>query len=410
MNNPLAEPYLILSKVYLDGKYLKQAIAETQTDPTQRARVIKVCYGVLEKDVFLDYIISRNTGKMPRGGIKLILKIALYMLEFLDKHDYMVVDSAVQLAKKAGKGGAAGFVNAFLRAYSVPPLPESASERLSVQASAPLWLAKRIRRTYKDEALDILSAPSLGQCVRFVRGEEEYLSREHICTPFEHTYIFPSFMRDDNFFAGSYTFQSAGSVAICSQVEGSPDGLLLDACAAPGGKSVFLSPKFARITAQEIHPHRTQLILDYASRMGVQNITAVTGDATEYNPAYGSAYDAVLCDVPCSGSGVINENPDIKLFRKEADIASLNEVQLKILTNCASYVKPGGMLYYTTCSVLPEENDSIIYAFLENTRGFAPVRGECPLAHRETRYGMQFLPHISLGAGFYICAMKRENA
>ncbi|MCD8295802.1 MAG: hypothetical protein LUE27_11280 [Clostridia bacterium] len=409
MNNPLADPYLILSKVYLGGKFLKQSIAETQTDPTQRARAVKVCYGVLEKDVALEYIISRNTEKMPRGGVKLILKIALYMLEFMDKHDYMVVDSAVQLAKKAGKGGAAGFVNAFLRGYKMPPLPENALERLSVQASAPLWLAKRIRRTYKEEALDILSSLSLGQCVRFVRGEEEYLAREHTDTPFEHTYIFPSFVRDDNFFLGNYTFQSVGSVAICSMVKGSPQGTLLDACAAPGGKSVLLSSKFSQITAQEIHPHRTQLILDYASRMGVQNITAVTGDATQFIPEYAGKYDAVLCDVPCSGSGVINENPDIKLFRKEEDIASLNKVQLAILSNCSSYVRPGGMLYYSTCSVLPEENDSIIYAFLESQKGFAPVPGSCLLAHRDTRYGMQFLPDISLGAGFYACAMQREE-
>ncbi|MCD8286569.1 MAG: hypothetical protein LUD50_05030 [Clostridia bacterium] len=410
MNNPLADPYLILSKVYLNGKYLKQSIAETQTDPTQRARVIKVCYGVLEKDVYLDWIISKNTEKSPRGGVKLILKIALYMLEFMDKHDYMVVDSAVQLAKKAGKGGTAGFINAFLRGYTMHSLPENVLERLSVQASAPLWLARRMRRTYKDEAMDILSAPSLGQCVRFVKGEEEYLTRDHTDTPFAHTYIFPNFVRDDNFFAGNYTFQSVGSVAICSQIQGSPAGLLLDACAAPGGKSVLLSSKFAHITAQEIHPHRTQLILDYAERMGAGNIEAVTGDATAFNPAYEGLYDAVLCDVPCSGSGVINENPDIKLFRKEADIASLNEVQLKILTNCASYVKSGGMLYYSTCSCLPEENDSIIYAFLESSKGYTPVRGACPLAHRETRYGMQFLPDISLGAGFYICVLKREDA
>ncbi len=408
MNNPLADPYLILSKVYLEGKYLKQSIAEAQTDPTQRARAVKVCYGVLEKDVCLEWIISRNTEKMPRGGVKLILKIALYMLEFMDKHDYMVVDFAVQLAKKAGKGGAAGFVNAFLRSYAVPSLPENALERLSVQASAPLWLARRIRRSYKDEALDILSATSLGQCVRFVRGEEGYLSREHTDTPFAHTYIFPTFVRDDGFFAGDYTFQSAGSVAICGQVRPCPSGTLLDACAAPGGKSVLLSSKFSHVTAQEIHPHRTQLIQEYASRMGAENITAVTGDATQFNPAYAGAYDAVLCDVPCSGSGVINENPDIKLFRKEGDIASLNDVQLRILRNCASYVKPGGMLYYSTCSVLPEENDSIICAFLEETQGFEPVQGSCPLAHKKTRHGMQFLPHMSLGAGFYVCAMERK--
>ncbi len=432
MNNPLADPYLILSKVYADGKYLKQSVAETPTDPVQRARSVMICYGVLEKDTYLEYIISHNTDRMPRGGVKLILKIALYMLEFMDKHDYMVTDFAVQLAKRAGKSGAAGFVNAFLRGYSVPALPENALERLAVQSSTPLWLARRFKRTYKAEALDILSAPSLGQCVRFERDEEKYLAREHICTPFEHAYIFPNFVRDDGFFAGSYTFQSVGSIAICDMVQAVPKGQLLDACAAPGGKSVLLAKKFACVTSQEIHAHRVMLIQEYAQRMGADNISAVQGDATVFNPAYAGAYDAVLCDVPCSGSGVINENPDIMLFRKEEDIASLNDVQLKILRNCAGYVKPGGMLYYSTCSCLPEENDSIIYAFLEGARSaqgvsetpvqdatqgdtqenapvFVPATGISPLAHRKTRYGLQFLPDISLGAGFYFCALKRER-
>ena len=117
MNNPICDPYLILNKVYIGGKYLKQAIAETPVEPLNKARTVKICYGVLEKDLYLSHIIEKNAQKAPKATVKIILKIALYMLEFMQKHDYMVVDFAVDLIKKLGKEGVAGFVNAFLRSY-----------------------------------------------------------------------------------------------------------------------------------------------------------------------------------------------------------------------------------------------------------------------------------------------------
>ncbi|MDE6000708.1 MAG: hypothetical protein K2G96_00060, partial [Clostridia bacterium] len=103
-----------------------------------------------------------------------------------------------------------------------------------------------------------------------------------------------------------------------------------------------------------------------------------------------------------SGTGVVNENPDIKLFRKESDIEGLTKIQLEILENCSRYVKSGGKLYYSTCSVLPEENDSVVYSFLQRRKEFALDIPESPLTHRRTKYGLQFLPNISLGAGFFV--------
>ena len=147
MNNPLTDPFLVLTKVYSEGAYLKQALADTPIEPINRPRTSKICYGVLEKDVYLGYIIWANCKKSPKAAVRLVLKIALYMLEFMGKHGYMVADCAVELTKKLGKEGAAGFVNAFLRSYKVPPMPDSADERLSIAASAPLWLAKKVRRS-----------------------------------------------------------------------------------------------------------------------------------------------------------------------------------------------------------------------------------------------------------------------
>ena len=406
MTNPLCDPFLILSKVYRDGKYLKQAIAETPVEPINKARTVKICYGVMEKDIYLAHIIGANTKKPPKSTVKIILKIALYMLEFMDKHDYMVVDSAVELVKKLGKDGAAGFVNAFLRSYKIPTLPEKADERLAVECSSPVWLARRVRRSYKREAAEILCAPSKGVCVRFNEGAEKYLDGEHINTPFDGVYIFKNFTRDENFFNGGYTFQSVGSVAICSVI--SPCERFLDACAAPGGKSVLLAKKCKSVLACELHSHRVELIESYKNRMGVQNVTAVQADSSAFNPAYENAFDGVMCDVPCSGTGVINENPDIKFFRKEEDVAELNKIQLAILENCSRYVKRGGKLYYSTCSVLPEENDSIVYAFLQKHPEYALNIPDCALEHRVTKFGLQFLPNISLGAGFFVTSFTKS--
>lgn len=407
MTNPLVDPYFVLAKVYSGGKYLKQALAETAVEPLNKARTVKIVYGVLEKDVYLSYVILQNVQSSPKAAVRLILKIALYMLEFMGKHDYMVVDCAVELAKKLGKSGAAGFVNSFLRSYKIPPLPQKSDEALSVKCSAPPWLVKRVKRSYKAQTEEILCAPSRGVCVRFERGEEKYLSLPHEDTPFEGAYIFPNFVRDENFYSGDYTFQSVGSIAVCDAIL--PAERLLDACAAPGGKSVLLAKKCGFITSCELHPHRVKLIEEYARRMGAKNVTPVACDSAAFNAEWEGKFDAVLCDAPCSGTGVINENPDIKLNRKEEDIASLTQTQAAILNNCARYVKKGGRLYYSTCSVLPEENDSVAVGFLSSHPQFKGAAPSSPLAHAVTKYGLQFLPHISLGAGFYLASFVREE-
>ncbi len=414
MNNPLVDPYIVLSKVYSGGKYFKQALAESAVEPLNKGRTVAICYGVLERDVYLNYIISANASKTPKAAVRLVLKIALYVLECLGWHDYAVVDSAVELTKKLGKGGAAGFVNAFLRSYKLPGLPAQADECLSVEASAPLWLAKKVRRSYKEEAQSVLCTPSRGVCVRFERRADEYLAMRSggdepppLSTPFKDVYIFKNFVRDDGFFAGDYTFQSIGSVAICHAICGGER--LLDMCAAPGGKSVLLSKKFKSVTACELYPHRAELIETYCRRMGVENVTAVCADSTVFNPAYEGMFDAVLVDAPCSGTGVINENPDIKLNRREEDIPSLMAAQAARLDTAARYVAEGGRLYYSTCSVLPEENDTAVHNFLQAHPGFSLQIPSSPLGHRVTRYGLQFLPHISLGAGFFISSFCKKS-
>ena len=212
-------------------------------------------------------------------------------------------------------------------------------------------------------ALDVAGAPA-----------QKYLDLPHEDTPFSGLYAYPNFRRDAGYDRGEYTFQSVGSVAVCAAVE--PCGELLDACAAPGGKSVLLAGKCGRVTAFELHEHRAKLIGSYASRMGAENISVVCRDSSVHDPAYDGRFDAVLADAPCSGYGVVGENPDIKLLRREADLSSLCKTQRAILSACAPYVRAGGCLYYSTCSVFGEENDGTVSAFWGSTPILPPRRSQ----------------------------------
>ena len=396
MTNPLYDPYQILQKVYGRGSFLKQAIAETFIEEINRARTVKIVYGVLENDIFLDFCIKSFAPKNPKLPVRILLKIALYMLLFMEKQRYM---------------GAAGFINAFLRAFDADKLtlPQDKISALSVKYSYPAFAVSRLVKEYGgEEAEKIMEHRPPRTFVRFASAEaaEPYLQNAEK-TPFENVYSFSNFRRDEGFAAGKYTFQSVGSVAICAAVE--PCENLLDACAAPGGKSVLLSQKCGHVTAFELHPHRAELIKQYAARMGAENIEIVCRDSSVYDERYAEMFDAVLVDAPCSGFGVVLDNPDIKFFRREESLAEIEKTQLAILSVCAKYVKKGGHLYYSTCSVLGEENDGTVSRFLQTYSDFAPEKAESPLAHRATEYGMQFLPHLSMGAGFYVCKLRRRG-
>ena len=404
MTNPFYDPYRVLLKIYGTGAHLKIALAETDIEELNRSRTVKTVYGVLEHDAYFSLCIRTFAPKSPKQNVRVLLKIALYWLTVLKKPKYMVTDTAVELLKKLGKGGMAGFVNAFLRAFdeSKVILPKG-DEGLAIKSNYPLFAVRKIKNEYGGRAESILFATSGGVPVRFERNEEKYLSLPHKDTPFEKVYCFENFTRDEGFFQGDYTFQSVGSVAIADCVE--PCENFLDACAAPGGKSVLLSKKCKSVTACELHEHRVGLIKAYTERMKVTNVTPVQADSSVFNPDWEEKFDGVLCDVPCSGLGTLSENPDIAL--KEQNFASLNGAQSAILNNCSRYVKKGGDLYYSTCSLLKEENDCIVEEFLKAHTEFQAAELTSPLDHLKKQYGLQFLPDTAFGAGFYVSKLKR---
>lgn len=409
LSNPVYDPFQILTKIYSDGAHVKQAIADTYIEEQYRSRTVKIVYGVLEKDGYFDYCIRFYAPKAPKLAVRTILKISLYMLLYMDKKRYMVTDCAVDLCKKLGKSGVSGFVNAFLRRFDKAAvdggLPKGLAGR-AIALSYPQFALEMLQKEYGERAEKIAAAKSAGVSVRFVGGAEKYTAKPCVKTPFADNYIFENFVRDEGFDRGEYTFQSVGSIAICDCV--APCENLLDCCAAPGGKSVLLAGKCKAVTSFELYPHRVELITQYKRRMGVENVTELQKDSSVFDGTYEEKFDAVLCDAPCSGYGTISENPDIKLFRKKEDFAALAKVQREILSTVCRYVKKGGALYYSTCSVFACENDGTVEAFLQDHPEFTVERLQSPLSHERKRYGLQFLPDTAYGAGFYVTKMTKK--
>lgn len=402
--------YRILSEVYKNGAYLKQAINDVEIEELNRAKTTKICYGVLDKNIELDYYISSLCGKNPKSSVKILLKIAIYNIKYLGKKPYAVIDATVELSKKTGKGANAGFINAVLRKFVSAKfeLPKDKVKYLSVKYSYPEFAVKKILDTFKDDAEDILAYDKETSYVRFKNDfdAESYLNdRKYVYekTPFKNLFSVPKMRLDDDFYKGVYTFQSIGSVAICDQIK--TNGLVFDACAAPGGKTCLLAERVKAVTSCEIHEHRVKLIESYVKRMGLDNVTVVNIDSTVFNPNFKERFDAVLCDVPCSGYGTVKSNPDIKL--KSVDFKALTALQLSIIKNCSLYLKRGGTLIYSTCSIFREENDDVIEQALKEC-DLTVEKTDSPLKNLKTKYGLQFLPNISLGAGFYLCKLKKE--
>ncbi len=414
MINVFYDSYRILYKVYGEGAYLKAALNLTDIEEKNRAFTTKLSYGVLDKDIELSYAIKYFAPKTPKAAVRLVLKIAMYAFRYLGKKPYAVADAAVELVKKMGKGGASGFVNAFLRKYFTTeiPLPEDAEERISVKYSYPLFLVKAVVSEYGAARAERLFAAENGKtCLVFYGADgEEYLKnlgKEYEKTPFEGVFLVKNFVRNADYDKGIYTYQALPSVAICEAVE--PCEKLLDCCAAPGGKSVRLSYKCGAVTAFDIHPHRVELINAYKARMNRENVSAEVWDSTVFKPELKECFDAVLCDAPCSGTGVINDDPDIKLNRTEESVKELVEIQHAILAAAAGYVKKGGYLYYSTCSILKEENADQVKRFLAENADFTLVPINSPLPHEDRDGANAFLPDISGGLGFFVAKLLKRG-
>lgn len=421
MNTAFLQSYECLKSVYVDKAFSgielnKRLLFAKKCD---KALITKIVYGVLDTDIELDYILSQFTKKVNKDAV-IFLKIGVYCLKYLSIPVYAVVNDVVELAKTSGDKRLVGFVNATLKnvANNLATLQYPADEidYYSVKYSYPKWALLKLIKDYgKDTAFQIVSSKL--PTATTVRVNTQKISVEQ----FENMLIdkgidySPTILPNAFAVQGKldldeslYTVQSLSSMLVCHALNS--NGKTLDCCSAPGGKSVYIKQLGASsVTACELHPHRADLVKSYAKRMGVQ-LDVVCADSTQPIEEWFDTFDYLLCDVPCSGFGVLDNRPDIKLFRQNQDIGELMKLQYAILCNCAQYLKVGGIAVYSTCTVFVNENKQIVDKFLKNHPNFVYDEINLPIKSNANGKGCyQFLPHQDGVQGFFCARLKRIN-
>lgn len=424
MRKHIDSAYKILSKVYQDGTYSNMAfLGERVSDMSTR-----LVYGTLEENVKIDYILSQLIEKKPQKSVLTLLKIGTYaLLNLSDVPKFAIVSECVEVAKSNGKGGASGFINAVLKKvadgkYSLPK--ESDENYLSVTYSKPQWFCDKLEKQYgKEVARIILSAKSTTlEHIRInsrmaTESDVEFLLKKNK-TDFKKSDVGGYIVKANDavrhmFDKGLVTFQSPSSILAVKALGVTDGAQILDICSAPGGKAVYMSElcPHGKVIACDLYPHRVALIQKYKNRMHTPNVKAVQADACVLNEEWKDTFDFVLCDAPCSCLGTFKKHPDVFLNKDESCISELATTQRQILENAAKYLKVGGAMVYSTCTLFKEENENVVHDFLEKNvdfvlehiSGLEKIDGG---KYLDNKGMIQILPHDEYD-GFFIAKIRR---
>lgn len=423
----------ILNSIEKNGAYSNLAVSEAlkSADGADAAFVTRLVYGVLENRIYLDYYISKflkdPVEKVKKNSLN-ILRMALYQILYMDSvPDYAAVNESVDLAKKTGSSQAP-FINGVLRSIlrdreagsKVVKLPNPQKvpvKYLSVKYSFPKWLVKYMLDDYGFEFTEDYLRTSnevppltirvnrlktdpveVAEKLRAAGFEVESGKRSRAALTVRGTGLFDT----EAFKEGLFSVQDESSMLAVEELGPRPGETVLDLCAAPGGKSLYaaeLMKNRGRIISCDIHENKTGLITAAAEKEGITIIETVTADATKYRPGFEGIADRVICDVPCSGLGVVRRKPEIKYTKTAQDIKDMCRIQFAILKNAAKYVKKGGAILYSTCTISRLENEGVIRHFLSKPEN-KDFRVE------EMR---QLTPFEDGTDGFFICRLSRAE-
>ncbi len=411
-----------LMSVNLDEGYsnivLDEAIRASGIIGADAALATALFYGVLDRKLTLDYIIkcaSARSGKTP-DFVREVLRISVYQLVYMDKiPPHAAVNEAVKLIKKSKFGFASGFVNAVLRSVirEVPKLPlDEGVKSMSIRYSCNEWIVERYIADYgEDTAKKILesalNSPETHIRVNPLKADANALAGELGLYANEAVGAYSLIASGDltksaAYKAGKFHIQDSACQECCEMLSAEQGMRVLDCCSAPGGKAFTIAEIMldkGEVIACDIHPHRVKLIENGARRLGLNSVKATQCDATVHNPDFGE-FDRVLCDVPCSGLGVIRRKPDIK-YKSPEGVDELPKLQCEILETSARYLKRGGVLIYSTCTLNKAENEAVIEKFLSEHSEFEPY----PLENGD--YNKTLMPYDGTD-GFFYARIKRK--
>ncbi len=429
--------YEILLKIEKDKAFsnlaIDSAVKSFSPDSTDVAFISHLVYGVTERKITLDYIIAENlTGSIAKlkKDVLTILRLGVYQLIFSDKiPQSAAVNESVKLCKSNKCAYASSLCNAVLRSVSKNGFTISESlkneERISIEYSVPLELVKFFIHHYGEENTKDFFKCSLEPKKIFIKvntlktTEDELiklLCKEGVeC---EKTYLSNALKIKlnkavyelDAFKNGLFHVEDLSSQLCIKALSPKENSVVLDVCAAPGGKSFAIGEYMNNTGALyscDIYEHRTALIKEGADRLGLKNLVCMVNDATIYNENIPMC-DYVLCDVPCSGLGIVSKKPEIK-YKKLDDTKELIPIQKEILKTSSQYLKSGGTLVYSTCSVNPNENRRVCDDFLKNNPEFKSLKvlPDIPRTVDEGDY-LTLMMHKNDCDGFFIAVFKRK--
>lgn len=391
----------------------------------ERAFIARLCEGTIERMIELDYIIdqfSKTKVKKMKPVIRAILRSGVYQLKYMDAvPDSAACNEAVKLAAKRGFSGLKGFVNGVMRNIArnldtvvYPDRGKDLQKALSVQYSVPEWLAGRFLNQYGEERCIHILEAFLEKRPTSVRVDTGRISVEVLKNSLRAQGIdaeenpklpYGLFLSGydvldeiPEFEAGLFSVQDTASMMVADTAKPKPGDFVLDVCAAPGGKSVHMAQMLAgtgMVEARDLTPYKTELIEENKERCRLLNLRTKVWDACVFDSEMEEAADIVIADLPCSGLGVIGTKPDIKYNASEEKIQELCALQRQILDVVRRYVKKGGILLYSTCTVTREEN-------IENAEWFVRTHPEFKLEKTQ-----QMLPDEGCD-GFFIARLRRE--
>lgn len=379
----------------------------------------KIVYGVLEQDIKIDYILNSLFTKKPQNSVYYLLKIGVYCLLNLENvPEYAIVSECVEVCKKRGKQGASGFVNAVLkkvsrREYNLPS--EDEDNYLSITYSKPDWFVKKmILQHGLEKTIEVISQnPTEKEHIRLnkkmtnsddLEFELEELEIEYTKSIVGGYNLSLSRPIKELFELGHITYQSLSSMLTVNALGAENGSEILDICSAPGGKAIYIAqdcPK-STIVACDIHPHRLVLIQKYKHRMYTPNVKPIKHDATKFNPEFEDRFDYVLVDAPCSCLGTFLKHPDVLISKTQKDIDKLSKIQKSIVKNAVRYLKVGGIMVYSTCTMTKEENNDVTDFILQNEN----IVLDKMAIDFENDGTLQLMPSAEWD-GFYISRFKR---
>lgn len=390
----------VLEDVLVNQAYsniaLNKHLKVSQLSVADKGLVTEIVYGTVARKLTLEWYLSHFIEDRDKldNWLYVLLLMSVYQVRFLDKvPDHAVVNEAVELAK-VRKQGSEKLVNAVLRRILREGWPDIATikrknKRDSIAYSLPVWLVSKLREEYGEERAQAIFESLLVRNKASIRvtdlsrKEEIKAVLEATDSPLASTGLVKEqghFAGHDLFLEGAITIQDESSQLVAPTLDLQGHEQVLDSCAAPGGKTAHMASylTFGKVTALDLYNHKLDLIQENAERLGVADrVQTQKLDARKVHEFFGrDSFDKILVDAPCSGIGLLRRKPDIKYNKETADFTSLQEIQLEILGSVCQTLRKGGIITYSTCTIVSEENFQVVEAFLESHPEFEQVKLE----------------------------------